>query len=115
MHEFSVAKSLIDLVEKYALRENMVKVKEIKIKVGILSGVEPYLLREAFEYLKTENILTARAVLNIEIEGIKIKCEKCNSLEEREEYIFFCPYCGSEDVAIWGGDSLDVVKITGLT
>lgn len=56
MHEYSIVGALIEQCEEQAIANDANKVTRVAIKVGILSGVEPALLRTAFETFKLEGI-----------------------------------------------------------
>ena len=63
MHEFSIVDSLLHLAEERAAKNNAAKVTKPEIKIGVLSGVEPDLLKTAFEtfkkalFVKKQNLL----------------------------------------------------------
>lgn len=105
MHEFSIAKSLLELVEEEARKHGAKRVVRVELLIGILSGVEPHLLEIAFEALK-EGTIAKDAHLILYIEGIKMYCEDCKREFEKEEINFLCPYCGSFNTTIRGGQDL---------
>ncbi|MGL5390379.1 MAG: hydrogenase/urease maturation nickel metallochaperone HypA, partial [Shewanella sp.] len=47
MHEYSIVSALIEQCEQYAKAENAMSISRVEIKLGVLSGVEPSLLRTA--------------------------------------------------------------------
>ncbi len=54
MHEYSIVSSLIEQCEQHAREQHSTKITRVAIKVGVLSGVEPELLKTAFETFKLE-------------------------------------------------------------
>ena len=52
MHEESLVRSLLHQVEDLAQQHHATEVEDIEVEIGPLSGVEPLLVREAFERLK---------------------------------------------------------------
>jgi hydrogenase nickel incorporation protein HypA/HybF len=56
MHEFSIVDSLLQLADEHAKKNNAKKVTKLEVKIGVLSGVEPDLLKTAFETFKEGTI-----------------------------------------------------------
>lgn len=81
------------------------QVREIKVRCGPLSGVEPLLMREAFETLRQDSPL-ADAELVIVEERLWAKCLDCDEPFEPERFRLFCPLCGSGHTQIDSGDSV---------
>ncbi len=113
MHELSVARSLLRAVEREAKREGFLKIKKVRVRMGIFSGIEVALLKKAFDYLKLEYDITANADLIIEEEGTIIVCRDCGEQKEINTLIFICSTCGSENVELNGGNSLEIISIVG--
>ncbi len=113
MHEFSVAKSIINIIIKESEKAGFSKIKKVRLKVGILSGVDICLLNKALELIKKENLLTSGTVFLIEEEGIKIYCLTCNRQTRITKVEFRCSFCGSEEIEIKEGSSLHVMSIVG--
>ena len=105
MHEFSIAKSLLELAERYAKESGAQRVLKVVVCIGPLSGVDPSLLRTAFNELKVET-LAREAELVIETTGLKLFCFDCGKERERREIEFTCPVCGSRTTEITGGEEL---------
>ncbi len=110
MHEFSIAKSLLDLVEEEARKHDAKKVVRVELIMGVLSGVEPHLLEIAFEALK-EGTMAKDARLILYIEGVSMYCESCKREFEKKEIDFLCPFCGSFNTIIKGGQDLILKSI----
>lgn len=81
------------------------KVREIKVRCGPLSGVEPLLMREAFETLRRDSPL-ADAELVIVEERLWAKCLDCGDPFEPERFRLVCPHCGSGRTQIASGDAV---------
>ncbi len=105
MHEFSIVQSLMSLIEEY-VRENGAKsVTKVVVLVGALSGVEPHLLKMAFDTFK-EGTVAEEAQLVIETEPLKVLCNDCGSESVKEELNALCPVCGSYNTQIVSGEEL---------
>jgi hydrogenase nickel incorporation protein HypA/HybF len=106
MHEFSIVSSLMMLIEEHARRYNAKAVTKVVLGVGRLSGVEPDLLQIAFDTFK-EKTICENAQLVIEIEEVKIRCRDCGKETSLGEKLSRkCPYCGSLNTEIVGGQDL---------
>ncbi len=105
MHELSVARSLMDIVEDHARRNGARRVTRIVVVVGVLSGVEPELLRRAFEVIR-EGTVAGSATLVIEMENLGIRCGNCGAFEEKEELSVLCSRCGSSNTEVVRGEDL---------
>jgi hydrogenase nickel incorporation protein HypA/HybF len=105
MHEFSIVQSLMGLIEKYVEEYNAKGVSRIVVSVGVLSGVEPHLLKIAFDTFK-ENTVADSAELVLEIEKLTLRCLDCGMVSQKEELNVICPCCGSFNTIIEGGQDL---------
>lgn len=105
MHETSIVQALLASVEREAAVHGAHGVVRIEISVGPLSGVEPDLLRSAFEVMR-EGTVAASARLIIRTPGIVCRCRDCGRSRETDRLITICPACGSRASEVRGGDEL---------
>lgn len=77
MHEYSIVQALIDRASEEARKRGAVAVKGLSVRLGALAGVEPDLLKVAYEAFR-ERTLCADASLDI----------------RRVEALWRCPACG---------------------
>jgi len=106
MHEFSIVSSMMMLIEDYARKYNAKAVSKVVVGVGRLSGVEPDLLKIAFDTFK-EKTICENAELVIEIEDLTIKCRDCGKETEMGEKLSRkCPHCGSLNTEIVRGQDM---------
>ena len=52
MHEYSIVQSLIEQCEENAKANDSKKVIKVVVRIGVMSGVEPDLLKTAFDTFK---------------------------------------------------------------
>lgn len=110
MHEYSIVQSLIDSCEEHARRNSAKKVTKVILKIGTLSGVEPHLLREAFEMFRLGTVChEADLVLNLQ--KVKIHCNSCNTDEELDKNEFICSKCGSFDIKVLDGEEMYLMSL----
>ncbi|NLM99812.1 MAG: hydrogenase maturation nickel metallochaperone HypA [Campylobacteraceae bacterium] len=110
MHEFSIIHSLLDLCEENAKANDAKKVLKVEIKIGKLSGVEPHLLKMAFETFK-EKTICEEADLIMHIQDIIINCHSCFSESKLDKNEFLCPLCGSSDVSTIDGEEMYLMRL----
>ena len=110
MHEFSIVNSLLDLCEKNAKENNASRVLKVEIKVGKLSGIEPYLLQTAFDTFK-EDTICANAELLIDLQELVLYCSTCKSESVLDKNEFYCPKCNSAEVSILDGEEMYLMRL----
>jgi hydrogenase nickel incorporation protein HypA/HybF len=76
VHEYSIVKSLVRRVEQTARARGATVVRAVKVSVGELAGVEPELLRTAYETFR-EGTLCERAALEIVAWRASFSCPGC--------------------------------------
>ena len=110
MHEYSVVQSLLESCEEHARQNEASKVTKVVVKIGVLSGVEPDLLKTAFDTFKEQTICHDANFL-INIQKIEIFCHKCNTKSTLEKHEFSCPKCESVDIRITDGEDMYLMSL----
>jgi hydrogenase nickel incorporation protein HypA/HybF len=73
VHEYSIVQSLFDQIEDVARARQAVAVHRVKVRIGELAGVEPGLLRTAYEVFRVRT-LCEDAPLDIEAVPARWTC-----------------------------------------
>jgi hydrogenase nickel incorporation protein HypA/HybF len=110
MHELSIVASLFDILEEKAREQNSKKVVRVRLRVGTLSGVVPEFLETAFDLYKKDTIAAA-STLEIEVVPFRVRCRKCRTVSEKDDFAFICPACGSNELETVEGTELVLEKI----
>ena len=113
MHELSIAKSVIESVERLVEDRGLDKpVLKVCLKVGKLSTVVPEYLQFAFEALVDDSKISG-ARLEIESTAVRGRCKKCDFEFEIEDILFVCPKCKFTGVETTSGQDLviDFVEV----
>ncbi len=110
MHEYSIVSALIEQCEQYARTNQAHEVSTVVIKVGVLSGVEPELLRLAFETFKLDGICH-RAELIMQIQPLVIRCLDCQQQSELSERSIICPGCNSHHTQVVEGEEMLLMQL----
>jgi len=110
MHEFSVAESILSFCGREREKQQAEEIRAVHLLIGVMSGIDIQLLREAFEALKHKRGFAKTELLTRQ-EEISVACGQCGAGSRLMEMKFVCPECGSENVRIAGGDKMLIEKI----
>lgn len=105
MHELAVCQALLTEVERVARDTGAAEVRRVVLRVGPLSGIEPALLRRAFEVARAGGI-AATAELSFEAAPVRVRCRECSAEGEVPPNRLLCPSCGSWHTELRAGDEL---------
>ena len=110
MHELSIAIGLIEAAQDEAQRRG-VRVKEVYVKVGALSGVVKEALLGAYDIAACGSPL-AGSTLHIEDVPVAIRCEPCGATRTLPEISrgLICPHCGAAGPVV-SGRELELVAL----
>jgi hydrogenase nickel incorporation protein HypA/HybF len=75
-----------------------------------LSGVEPELLKTAFEVFR-EGTLSESAELVIHHQPVVVECEECGFNGELGKRVYRCPNCNSPRIKIVDGEEMYLTSI----
>ena len=110
MHEYSIVQALLEQCEEYAKANDSTKVTKVVTKIGKLSGVEPHLLKTAFETFKEHTVCHgAEFVMNIQ--DLKLHCNGCQKESEQREIRYQCIHCHSTDVSVLDGEDMYLMSL----
>lgn len=111
MHELSVAQALLDEIEAVSRPRRATNVSTATIKVGPLAGVDPALLRRAFEVARLARSVTFRTELILEAGEIVVSCLSCEREGPASPGDLRCRYCTSSRTSLRAGDELLLLRI----
>lgn len=109
MHEMSLMQGVLDIIED-ASRGQFVKVNKVWLEIGALSGVDPAAMEFCFDAVM-HGTLAQGAVLEIVDkpgEGWCMKCARPVSIAARYDP---CPFCGSHQIQVTGGEEMRVKEL----
>jgi len=110
MHEFSIAQSLLDIVEQEARPYAEAKVISVRVRIGRLSGVIPDALRFAFEVASSGGRAQGARLL-IEEVPVSIACNQCKKVSVMDDPFLICPHCNGSDVELIAGRELEIKEM----
>jgi hydrogenase nickel incorporation protein HypA/HybF len=108
MHEYSIVQSLLGQVQHSISRYDVASVRSVRVRIGSLSGVDPELLRTAYD-LCVPGTLCAGAKLEIEYVPVLWRCPRCDQ-NGREGQPLTCTACGVP-MRLVAGDEIVLEKI----
>ena len=110
MHERSLMTSLLRQVEQIRIENHASAVAEVRLEVGILSGVETSLMKTAFDQIAIDPSI-ASAQLVIDEVPLKGTCCQCNREQPIQKFDFCCQVCGG-NISISSGEDVMLVSVT---
>jgi hydrogenase nickel insertion protein HypA len=110
VHELSIARNIIQIVNSIVERDKLDLVDKIYLKFGPLSNILTDSLNFSYNSI-IENTPLENSNLVIEILPIKIQCKDCNAITTTNDFVFCCPNCKSDSISVIGGDELIISSI----
>ncbi|MGS0680722.1 hydrogenase maturation nickel metallochaperone HypA/HybF [Shewanella sp. 125m-7] len=110
MHEYSIVTALIEQCEQHAIANDATKITQVVIKLGVLSGVEPELLKTAFETFKLEGICRDASLI-MNIQPLVISCATCGGHTEHEQRNVMCSHCQSTNTTVLDGEDMMLMQL----
>jgi hydrogenase nickel incorporation protein HypA/HybF len=110
MHEMSLAGGILKVVEDAALREGFVRVSQLRLEAGALSGVEVRSLRFALESMCAGTCLAGAEIVIDEPPGAAW-CLRCACSVQINSRVDACLQCGGHQIQPTGGTELRVVDM----
>jgi len=110
MHEYSIVQSLLDACEDNARKNDATQVTKVVVKIGVMSGVEPALLKTAFDTFK-EKTMCEEAEFIMNIQSVVIKCHKCYTESTLAKLEYCCPKCQSIELDILDGEDMYLMQL----
>jgi hydrogenase nickel incorporation protein HypA/HybF len=113
MHECSLVRGLISHVLHVIESNTPCSVQEVVVSAGPLSGVEPLLVEQAFDQLKSDAGLGGCRLL-VEVTELMADCESCRCSFAVQDFVFRCPNCNSSSITVTAGDEFRLLRVKVL-
>ena len=107
MHEFSLAKQIVETVEEEAKKREASKVLSIEIEVGTFSGVVLEALDFALQEARKNSVLETAEIKLTEVQA-KAICKRCNHAFELDDFFGVCTRCQSLEYDMTAGKELKI-------
>ena len=111
MHELALARSLIEMIDAYAIENGAPRVKRVHVRLGVLSAMTRALY-VSFN-AASRGTLCEGAMLDIEEVPLRVFCRFCDQVKQPSgRYNFRCPDCGHATPKVVTGREMQLVSIT---
>jgi hydrogenase nickel incorporation protein HypA/HybF len=110
MHEVGIVQSTLDLALKQAKASGATQIHELRMRVGVMTGVVPEALTFAFEIAR-QGTLASSARLEIETVPLSCWCQKCQTEFPCADYNNLCPQCQQPSADFRKGRELELVSM----
>jgi hydrogenase nickel incorporation protein HypA/HybF len=110
MHELSLCQDLIDQVTQLARQHGARSVAKVKVQIGLLAGVEPLLLENAFTIARAGTVADHAEMLT-EAVPPRVRCMACGKESDTSPTNLRCPACGSGDTQLVRGEELILAQV----
>jgi len=107
MHEMAIAEQILRTALPLVREHGAEKILEIRISIGVLSGVVPSYLEHALTEL-SRGTAAQGARLVASYVPPQIRCDACGAHSEGKRGLYVCPVCGSEKIHITGGSGYKI-------
>ncbi|MBC6995106.1 hydrogenase maturation nickel metallochaperone HypA [Neolewinella lacunae] len=111
MHEVSLVRSIAATLEEAFSAEELMRLTNIKLRVGLLSNVEPVLLQNAFGAVQEGEGKFAGVTLAVELLPILVECEICGHRSQIDNYKFACAHCSRPTSNVVQGNELLIHQV----
>jgi hydrogenase nickel incorporation protein HypA/HybF len=110
VHELSFAQNIVDIIHQSVPDDEIEKVRIVRLKIGILSGVVADSLDFCFNAISAETRL-ANARLDIDQIPFTVHCSTCQQAFVNDIGFVVCPECGGTETTVVAGRELQVTEI----
>lgn len=111
MHEAALAYSILETVTGQCLEKNFSRILEVRLRIGMGSGVQSDSLKFAFDICK-KNTPAHDAEMIIDTVPMGGECNACGRHFETENHLVFnCPFCRSGSFTITQGFETEIVDM----
>lgn len=111
MHEFSIATSIITIVQDEMLKYNKSIIENIELNIGTMAGIELSALKTALQQVMIEYDVRCENISYQLIEA-KAYCSSCKRFFQPEAFMAYCTLCGNPQTEVTQGKELKIQSIT---
>ena len=110
MHELSLCQNIMDQLEALARQHDAASVSRVEVQIGVLSGVEPQLLEQAFLSARMGTI-AEHAVLVTDVVSPSVACLSCGAETSASASDLTCRACGGLQTRLIRGGELILARV----
>ena len=110
MHELSIARNLLALVQQHVPDARCHEVRTITVALGEIAGIAADSLQFCFSAIVKDTPLS-QAALKIDSVPVRLRCSDCGHTFAAEGLASSCPQCDSGNIQLISGKEFHVVDI----
>ena len=110
MHELSVTEEILHLAQKIAAQESAIKVTDIYLEIGKLSGIVDDSVSFYWDAIRKDTVCD-QAELHFVFIPVRILCKDCGNEYELEHDLIPCPECNSLNIRIVAGEEFTLKSV----
>ena len=110
MHELSLCKDLVEMVEKTMRKHGARRVESVNVRLGAFSHLQPAALSFCFD-AATDGTPVSGARLAIDLIPAKGKCQKCGNEQIMSERFEACKKCSDFPLNVEHADEMMLSSI----
>ncbi|MEX1139202.1 MAG: hydrogenase maturation nickel metallochaperone HypA [Bacteroidota bacterium] len=114
MHELSVARNLVELIQREIRSGELPFVRTVSIRIGDLAGIVPESLEFCYKVVTDESPL-AGSHLCFERIPFVVYCDHCRRSSHNPDGSMFCSHCSNAASSIVMGNELELTNIDVAT
>lgn len=110
MHELAICQALLDKVEEIARQRSAVRVTQVRVAIGPLSGVEPHLLVQAYALASAGTVADGARLAIVET-PLRVRCRSCDAETAASVNRLVCGVCGDWHTDVISGDDMVLLQL----
>ncbi len=110
MHELSLAREIIRVMEEHVPETDRDKVTSVIVEIGVHSNVVADSLRFSFDALNKSTTFEKTKMITVKV-PVQISCLNCGEESRISEMHYLCPKCQSTQFNVIGGEDIRVKEI----
>jgi hydrogenase nickel incorporation protein HypA/HybF len=110
MHELAVTQSILDIALHHAKEAGAVHIKEVNLVIGELSSIVDDSVQFYWDMI-AQGTIAQGAILNFKRIPAMLRCHACGNEFPMDRQEFVCPACGSQKIAVAGGEEFYLESI----
>lgn len=110
MHELSICMSLMEQLESIARERGADSIVRVELEVGVLSGVEPELLRNAWP-IASAGTVAEQAELSIQVRDVVVECTNCGAQTAARPNRLVCGECSAAATRVVAGEEMTLMRV----
>lgn len=112
MHEFSITRSILDILDKIVKDNKVKKLKRINFEISSIAHIEPDSIKFYYDFMTKENNALKDAELKFKKKKPEIECGDCKKKYEVENlFIGECPKCSGKNIKIADYEEIKIVSV----